>query len=137
MESVPTFYLKTCVHILLEIIGSYFVPGCREFRYFRYMDLNVNKTKLSCKIYKPSCWWYVWVWCVNHRGYNYILGNERSNKISMPFFFISISFSISWADLIQENIETLNVLLIWIGNQLTVDSNILPYLKWVENGHIW
>ena len=31
------------------MLGSYFVPDCREFRYFRYMDLNVNKTKLSCK----------------------------------------------------------------------------------------
>ena len=31
------------------MLGSYFVPHFREFRYFRYMDLNVNKTKLSCK----------------------------------------------------------------------------------------
>ena len=45
----PTFYLKTCVHISLDMLGSYFVPDCREFRYFRYIDLNVNKTKLSCK----------------------------------------------------------------------------------------
>ena len=41
----PTFYLKTCVHILLDMLGSYLVPDCREFRYLRYMDLNVNKTK--------------------------------------------------------------------------------------------
>ena len=45
----PTFYLKTCVHISLDMLGSYIFPYCREFRYFRYMDLNVNKTKLSCK----------------------------------------------------------------------------------------
>ena len=31
------------------MLGSYFVPDFREFRYFRYMDLKVNKTKLSCK----------------------------------------------------------------------------------------
>ena len=45
----PTFDLKTCVHILLDILGSYVVPDCREFKYFRYMDLKVNKTKISCK----------------------------------------------------------------------------------------
>ena len=37
-----------CSH-MLKIVGSYFVPDCREFRYFRYMDLNVNKAKLSCE----------------------------------------------------------------------------------------
>ena len=45
----PNFDLKTCVHISLEMLGSYFVSNCREFRYFRYVALNVNKTKLASK----------------------------------------------------------------------------------------
>ena len=45
----PTFDMKTCVHILMEMLGSYFVLDCREFRYFGYIDLNVNKAKLSYK----------------------------------------------------------------------------------------
>ena len=45
----PNFDLKTCVHISLEMLGSYFVPYCREFIYFRYMDLNVNNNKIACK----------------------------------------------------------------------------------------
>ena len=45
----PTFDLERCVHILLEMLGSYFVLDYREFRYFRYTDLNINKTKLSCE----------------------------------------------------------------------------------------
>ena len=49
----PTFYLKTCVHILMEMLGSCFILDCREFRYFRYIDLNVNKAKLSYK--NKSC----------------------------------------------------------------------------------
>ena len=31
------------------MLGSYVVPDSKEFRYFRYMNLNANKTKLSCK----------------------------------------------------------------------------------------
>ena len=30
-----------------------FFPDCREFIYFRYMDLNANKTELSYKNKKP------------------------------------------------------------------------------------
>ena len=45
----PNFDPKTCVHISLDMLGSYVVPDSREFRYFSYMNLNVNKTKISCK----------------------------------------------------------------------------------------
>ena len=45
----PNFDMKTYIQISLEMLGSYFVLDCREFRYFRYIDLNVNKAKLSYK----------------------------------------------------------------------------------------
>ena len=38
----PTSYLKTCGHILFEMLGSNFGP---DGRYLRSMDSNVNKTR--------------------------------------------------------------------------------------------
>ena len=46
----PTFDLETCVHISLEMLGTNFVPDFKEFRYFRYINLNVNLKNFHVKM---------------------------------------------------------------------------------------
>ena len=41
---IRLLYLKTCCHISFEILRSDFRSGCKDLRYFKYIDLkNIEK----------------------------------------------------------------------------------------------
>ena len=74
--------MKTCGHILFEMVGSYFGPECI---YLRYMDLNLNNNKTVLLL---TC-----VRVVIDYGLDIdILGNERRNILSMEFLVLLITF---------------------------------------------
>ena len=48
----PTLDMKTCGHILFEILSSNFCRSCRDLRYLRYVNFKVEKIgdKISVKL---------------------------------------------------------------------------------------